>query len=457
MMLVSGSPSGEPQSALGPKPARPATTPLARVPPMRRLAAEFSWVMCGKFAMIGANAMLVLLLAERLDLVTCGHFVTMIAGQLLLSRVLMPGIESGVTRLRTLASYQARQHELVRAGLRVIWWLSAAAALIGVATCGAWVLLHEPHWKLWLTAAIVAGGAATALVDYCYAIHLAHLRYREAAAAQGGTALLRLFVIAPVPIFWPQQAWLVFLLYPLVTLLSGLLQMKLLRLGRGGMDEPGLVVELLRYSSWQGVTNVAAVLSLYQGTFVLNLYGQHAATGLFGLALMLSQGFFAVNNAYTEYLLPRASRLLHGDELRSFMRHALIVVGIFLLGGIPVTLALGMMTKLLRPELHPVEPIFYLLSAAMLLSILQAPLSAAFHYLLRPHLLAIGWVLLVVCTGGLSLMLAKTYGAWGAAVGQLGGTVLALLALAAMLHMVWPAQRGGDVVRVTGTDKLSRM
>jgi hypothetical protein len=242
---------------------------------MRRLAAEFSWVMCGKFAMIGANAVLVLLLAERLDLVTCGHFVTMIAGQLLLSRVLMPGIESGVTRLLTLASYQARQDELMRGGLRVIWWLSAAAALIGVAICGAWVLLDEPNWKLWLTAAIVAGGAATALVDYCYAIHLAHLRYREAAAAQGGTALLRLFVIAPVPILWPQQAWLVFLLYPLVTLLSGLLLMKLLQLERSGMNDLGLIADLLRYSSWQGVTNVAAVLSLYQGTFVLNLYGSY--------------------------------------------------------------------------------------------------------------------------------------------------------------------------------------
>jgi O-antigen/teichoic acid export membrane protein len=457
MVLVSGAPSAESQSALDPNPARLAKAPLARVPAVRRLAAEFSWVMCGKFAMIGANAVLVLLLAERLDLVTCGQFVTMIAGQLLLSRVLMPGIGSGVTRLRTLASYQARQHELVRAGLRVIWWLSAAAALIGVVTCAAWVLLHEPHWKLWLTAAIVAGGTATALVDYCYAIHLAHLRYRQAAAAQGGTAVLRLFVIAPVPILWPQQAWLVFLLYPFATLLSGLLQMKLLRLRRGGMNDLGLIGDLLRYSSWQGVTNVAAVLSLYQGTFVLNLYGQHVETALFGLALMLSQGFFAVNNAYTEYLLPRASRLRHSGELRPFMRHAFIVVGLFILGGIPVTLALGVMTRLLRPELHPVEPIFYFLAAAMLLSILQAPLSAAFHYLLRPHLLMIGWVLLVLCTGGLSLILAKTYGAWGAAVGQLGGTALALLALAAMLQMAWAAQRRGDVVRVTSTDKLSRM
>jgi O-antigen/teichoic acid export membrane protein len=412
---------------------------VARVFAMRHRAGELAWVMTGKFGMMGANAALMLLLAQRLDLATYGQFVTMISGQLLLSRALMPGIESGVTRLRTLAIYERREPDLVHAGLRLIRWLTAVASLIAVAICVTWELLGEPHWMVWLTAAIVGGGAGTALVDYSYSIHLAHLRYRAAASAQGGTALLRLVFIAPVALAWPEWSWLVFLLYPLITLLSGLLQTRLLRLGRGGATDFALILELLRYSAWQAVTNVAAVLSLYQGTFVLNLYGQHAATGLFGLGLTLSQGFFAVNNAYTEYLLPRASSALDLGELRWFLRRAFVVAGLFVLGGIPVTLALGLMTRLLKPELHAVRPIFYCLAAAMLLLIFQAPLSAAFHYLLRPQLLTLGWVLLVVCTGGFSFALAKTRGAWGAAVGQLAGTALAMLALGVMLALAWRA------------------
>jgi O-antigen/teichoic acid export membrane protein len=391
--------------------------------------------------MLAANAALMLLLAQYLDLATYGQFVTLISGQLLLSRVLMPGIESGVTRLRTLATYEQRELELVRAGLRVIWWSGAAAAVLAVVVCCVWEILGEPHWMIWLTAAIVGGGLGTALVDYSYSIHLAHLHYSKAASAQGGTALLRLIVIAPVALWWPQRAALVFLLYPLVTLLSGLLQTQLLRLKRAGRIERKLIGELLRYSGWQAVTNLAAVLSLYQGTFVLNLYGQHEATGLFGLGLTLSQGFFAVNNAYTEYLLPRAVGALHLRELRWFLRRTLIGALLLVMAGVPVTLALGWLTKFLRPELHAVAPSFYWLAAAMLLLIFQAPLSAALHYLLRPQLLTLSWVLLVIGAGGVSLILAQQQGAWGAAVGQLCGTAISTVALVVAVAVAWRAVR----------------
>jgi O-antigen/teichoic acid export membrane protein len=440
-MSPSSSTRAEPRPTIALAAAPPPQSVAARLFAMRHRAGELAWVMAGKFGMMGANAALMLLLAERFDLPTYGQFVTMISGQLLLSRAIMPGIESGVTRLRALDEYERREDELIRAGLRIIFRLCALASLFAVGICLAWELLHEPHWMVWLTAAIVVGAAGTALVDYSYSVHLARLKYREAASAQGGTALLRLVAIAPVALFWPQYAPLVFLLYPLVTLLSGLLQTRLLRLKRVGLIDPRALRELLQYSGWQAVTNVAAVLSLYQGTFVLNLYGQQTATGLFGLGLTLSQGFFAINNAYTEYLLPRAVTALNLDELRWFLRRAFVGAFLLALAGVPVTLALGRMTKLLKPELHAVKPIFYCLAAAMLLLIFQAPLSAAFHYLLRPHLLTLGWGLLVVCTGTLSLILARTQGAWGAAVGQLTGTTLAMLLLAVMLAFAWRAAR----------------
>jgi O-antigen/teichoic acid export membrane protein len=414
---------------------------LARVLGARDRAGELAWVLAGKFGMLGANAALMLLLAQTLELTAYGQFVTLISGQLLLSRVLMPGIESGVTRLRTLVRYQPREAALIRAGLHVIWGLGALAVLLACGVCLAWEWMGEPHWWVWLTAAIVGGGLGTALVDYSYCLFLAQLRYRRATLAQSGTALLRLLAIAPVVLWWPGQAWLLFVLYPLVTLLSGIWQTRGLRLPPGGRVDLRLINELLRYSGWQAVTNVAAVLSLYQGTFVLNFYGQRMATGLFGLGLTLSQGFFAVNNAYTEYLLPRAVRALHLHDLRRFLRRTLLGAGLMVTGGVLTTLVIGQLIAFLKPELHAVEPIFYCLAAAMLLLIFQAPLSAAFHYLLRPQLLTCGWVLLVLCTGGLSLWLAPAHGAWGAALGQLIGTALALLLLAVMLALAWRRQQ----------------
>lgn len=440
-------------SGLAPGPTLPkATAPafaskglrhyFTRVCDARARAGELAWVMSGKFGMLAANAALMLLLAQRLELALYGRFVTLISGQLLLSRVLLPGIECGVTRLRTLPRYQAREPELLRAGLHVICGLSALAATGALIICGIWEALGEPHWWIWLTAAVVGGALGTALVDYSYSLHLARLHYRQATFAQSGTALLRLLAVAPVVLWWPQQTWLIFLLYPLLTLLAGLTQTWLLRLRPGaGWDRP-LIRALLRYSGWQALTNFAAVLSLYQGTFVLNFYGQPAATGLFGLGLTLSQGFFALNNAYTEYLLPRAVRAVHLRELRSFLRRTLFGSLLLMLGGLLATLVLGQLIRLLKPELHAVAPIFYCLAAALLLLPFQSPLSAALHYLLRPQLLTCGWVLLVLCTGSLSLWLAPSRGAWGAALGQLGGTVLALLLMALLLVLAWrTAQR----------------
>lgn len=441
-MLPRTAAQSELQITLNDKPASPSR--LASILAMRHRAGELAWVMFGKFGMMGANAALMLLLAERLELTTYGQFVTMISGQLLLSRALMPGIESGVTRLRALPIYQTRENELIRGGLRVIWWLSIISILLAIGICITGETLHEPPWMVWLTAAIVIGGMGTALVDYSYSIHLARLKYREAASAQGGTAILRLLVIAPIAITWPHQSALIFLLYPLITLICGFAQTWLMRLKRVGFIDSKLIRELVRYSSWQAITNVAAVLSLYQGALVLNIYGQQAATGLFGLALTLSQGFFAVNNAYTEYLLPRASGALNLGELRWFLRRAFLGAFLLVLGGIPVTLLLGRITRLMKPELHAAEPIFYCLAAAMLLLIFQAPLSAGLHYLLRPQLLTVGWLTLVIVGSGIARFLVPHQGARGAALAQLGGTMISTFVLVVCLVLAWRADYFSD-------------
>lgn len=407
---------------------------LARILAHRQPAGELAWVLAGKLAMMGANAALMLLLAERLELKLYGLLVTSISGQLLLSRVLLLGVETGVIRLHTLPELRHQDRELFNAGRVVIWRMSALLILVALAAALAGDFSAAPRWPDLVIASAVAGAIGTALVDYSYSFYLSHVRYRAAALSQSVTALGRLAITMLAVLLWPQQPSLAFLAYVGASLASGLLQTALIRSAEGGRrdrPEAALVRRLLSFSLWQGGTNFVALLYLYLGTFLLAWSGEEAAAGIFGLGLTLSMGFFAVYNAYIEYLLPRIARVESLNALPSFLVRAFGGALILALGGIPVAVAIGwMVARLLNPELHNVTPVFYCLSASMLLLVCQAPLEAACHYLLRPQLALFGWVLRVICAGGLTLTLAPGRGAWGAAVAQLGGTAVGLMAFA---------------------------
>jgi O-antigen/teichoic acid export membrane protein len=268
------------------------------------------------------------------------------------------------------------------------------------------------------------------LVDYSYGVHLAQLHYRVASMVQSGTALVRLVVTLCAVRLFPHAVPVVFLSYTGVSFVSGTLQGAVLLRGYGQWPTRALVWRLLRYSVWLCVANVVVVFSLYQGTFLLTALSQQAATGIFGLGLTLSLGFFAVYNAFAEYLLPRGARVEHVQALPRFLTRACSLAGLLAMAGVLVAGVLGMLVpRLLRPELHAVLPIFYLLSASMLLLILQCPFEVACHYLLRPQLVVVAWVLRATSIGLLALALAPARGAVGMGLAQLGGTALASLTL----------------------------
>jgi O-antigen/teichoic acid export membrane protein len=400
----------------------------------RHRAEELAWVIAGKVVMMGANAALMLLLAKRLELRLYGLLVTSIAGQLLLSRVLLLGVETGVIRLYTLPELLHRDTELFDAGRIVIWRMSAL--LIAVALIAVWARDFSAalRWPDLVIASVVAGAIGTALVDYSYSFYLSHVRYRAAALSQSVTSLVRLAITMLAVLLWPQHSSLAFLAYAGASLASGLGQTVLVRSAHGGGGgQPGgaLVRRLLRFSLWQGGTNIVALLYLYLGTFLLTWSGDEAAAGIFGLGLTLSMGFFAVYNAYAEYLLPRVARVENLSALPWFLARAFGGALVLVVCCIPIAATIGaIVTKMLNPELHEVTPIFYCLSASMLLLVCQSPLEATCYYLLRPQLVLLGWMLRAICVGGLALILAPGRGAWGTAVAQLGGTALVLVAFA---------------------------
>lgn len=400
--------------------------PVAFWSTVTKSSGELFWVLAGKFALMGANAAVMLFLAKRLDLTTYGLLVITISGQLLISRLLMMGVDSAMVRLTTIPELRSRAQEVVTAGL--VFMTCTSGALVAVMLVGIPVLSQFaiPSWVL---PCIVAGAIGSALVDYGYSYRLARQEYPRATLAQGGTAVWRLSLTALTAVKLPAYTFAVFIAYHGASFVSGLLQ-TLLIVRVSPRPERGLVKRLLRYSSWLGQANVIVIFSLYQGTFLLTMLSHPAETGRFGLGLSLSVGFFAIYNAYSEYLSVRVRALKHARELPRFIRRALVAALILILACVPVILVIAMLIPwFLGSGWLEVVPTFVYLSASMVVTILRAPLVAACHYLLKPKLITVEWGIQAIVVGFLGLIFAPRMGAVGAAIAQLLGSALAFLLL----------------------------
>jgi O-antigen/teichoic acid export membrane protein len=379
---------------------------------------------------MGANAVLMLLLAHHLDLNSYGLLVLTISGQLLLSRIIMLGVDVGLVRLSSTPELRSRFSELVMSGFVVMAGTTVSTLLILPAAIP---LLSWLSLPLWLLPCIAAGAIGTSLVDFGYSLRLARQEYALAALAQGGTAIWRFALTAMTAIFAPVQIFAVFVAYHGASLLSGLAQALVAGRMVHRSPERKLTTQLLSYSFWQGKANLIVIFSLYQGTFLLMLLGQQSATGIFGLALTLSLGFFAVYNAYFEYLISRTRSIENLAALRRWVLQAggAAIVLIFFSFVAALLIAL-LIPRLVKPEFVDVVPVFCYLAASMILLLLQAPLEAACHYLLRPQLVSFTWLLRAILIGASGLVLAPRMQATGAAIAQLIGSAVALSALAAI-------------------------
>ena len=386
---------------------------------------ELSWVLAGKLALMGTNAAVMLFLANRLELNTYGLLVLTISGQLLISRMLLLGVDSGMVRLSALPELMPRAKQVVAAGFVVI---AATSGILLATTAVAVPFVSRSGTPTWLLLCTAAGAIGTALVDYGYNFRLARHEYPAAALAQGGTAVWRFGLTTLAAVKLPDNPAAVFAAYHGASLISGVVQTLLIAKVTERTDR-ALIKRLLGYSYWIGQANVIVIFSLYQGTFLLMMLNRPAETGQFGLGLTLSLGFFAIYNAYSEYLSVRVRALEHVRDVQRFLKRAVAAALVLMLACIPIVLVIAALVPwFVDPEWHEV-PIFVWLSASMVLLILQAPLVAVCQYLLKPQLITLGWVLRALFIGVAGLMLAPQIGAVGAAIGQLIGSALALLVL----------------------------
>ncbi len=399
--------------------------------PLRNNWAELSWVLVGKFVLMAANATVMLFLAHRLDLTIYGLLVISISGQLLISRFLLMGVDLGMVRLTGILELRSRSQEVVTAGLVLI---ICTSILLLVLLLFISPLLLRFALPVTVILSMVAGSIGTAFVDYGYSFRLGRQEYQQAAFAQGGTAMWRLGVTALIAMLLPAYPLAVFFAYHGASVLSGLAQAIPMAHKSWAWPDRALLQRLLRYSFWLGIANIIVILSLYQGTFILMALNQPQATGIFGLALTLSLGFFAIYTAYSEYLLVRIRSLEHIKALPRFLARAAAAALILVVACVPVIMAVALlMLWFLGQEWREAVPIFFYLAASMVLLIFQAPLVAACHYILKPQLVTFGWVLRTVLIGIFGLILAPQMGATGAAIAQLIGSALALLLISSLV------------------------
>ena len=386
---------------------------------------ELSLVFAGKLALMGSNAAVMLFLANRLALETYGLLVLSISGQLLISRLLLIGVDSGMVRLTAVPELKARANQVVAAGLAVI---AGTSGVLLAAIVLAIPFASKSGTPGWLLLCIAAGAIGIALVDYGYSFRLSRHEYPAASLAQGGTAIWRFGLTLLAAVKLPSNPVAVFAAYHGASLISGVVQTLLIAKVIERADR-ALIKRLLGYSYWIGKANVIVIFSLYQGTFLLMMLNQPAETGLFGLGLTLSLGFFAVYNAYSEYLAVRIRAVEHISDVPRFVRRAMAAALVLVLACIPIIFVIAaLMPWVLGPEWREV-PIFVILSASMVLLIFQAPLVAVCQYLLKPHLITLGWVMRAIFIGIAGLIIAPQMGAIGAAIAQLIGAALALVVL----------------------------
>lgn len=407
--------------ARGVSPKRPAL-PVARQP-----VTDFSWVVFGKVVLMGSNAVLMLLLAQRMNLVAYGVLVTAVGCQLLLSRLLLMGVDYGIIRLRTMPDLRDRHEDVTRACLTIVLWMSGAALALGAVAIPLLEWLRPHGWLSWAALFIVSGSIGTALVDFGHYYRLSRMHYRTAVCLQAGTAFLRLLLTGAVVLVFSSPTRAVFIAYPAAGLVVGVLHTLILMRSGTGRTDRELIRRIVRYSAWQGAANLAIVLSQHQGSFLLMALGMRKQTGVYGLALTLGLGFFAIYNAYSEFLFPRMMRVKKLSDLPNFLYRSLGVALLLAAGCVPVLLLIGHLgAQHLRPDLQPAISAFYWLAAAMLVLLVQSPLEAACHYLLRPHLQTVNLGVRIVSIAGFGLLLASEQRVTGIAIAQFAGTVVAM-------------------------------
>lgn len=368
---------------------QPVTVRVLRAGSAFPAAASVAALFTGRAALLAGNGILFLWLAFRLDPGAYGRVFAGVGSQLLFSRLLLLGSETGMIRLSA------------DPGASVLKWRIAALAIVGImtlATCiaGAGLSLTAAV-SLSTVMVIIAGALGAALVDLEYSDRVARLNSGGAARFITTVAVTRLAIVCAVAEVAVATPAVILGSYAAPGLLAGGVgAFRALQKHTGSSF--ATVLRLARYSLPQGFANFAALLSFYQGAFFLTAAGLSVAADEFSFALTLSMGAFAMFQAYSEHLLPRAARAGDLKSLRGFLLRSLAGAAAIVAAAAPAMILAGWLAyALTKRDFAPL--VYYPLLGSMLALILQTPFHAAAHYFLKPQIILAAWIVRVAGMG----------------------------------------------------------
>ncbi|MFH0946873.1 MAG: hypothetical protein V2A76_16895 [Planctomycetota bacterium] len=403
---------------------------------IRRRSRDLAWMLFGKFAMTGANSALMLLLAWLMEVGNYGLFGLAVGVQLLVSRMVLLGVDQGMIRLYTVEDLKDRPERVVQAGLRSTSLLSIPVGVAAVVL----ILVGVPDWPWFSLVAVALGSVGIALFDYAVCVRLARLHYRAAALVQASMPLGRLALTLGAFLIFPNNLESVFLIYAGSALLFGSVLSR--NCAREAVDLPDrkLIFRLLNYSKWPGSCDIAMMACLQQGLFLLTYLGMESERGIYTFALTLSMGFFAIFLAFYQTILPRAVRLESAEELPRYMTKCVLAALLLVLASALVTVVIGLflpgfLADIGKPELQGFALPFYGLAGFMMLLMVEAPLTVACQYLLLPQLALAGMSIRIVLVAAFGLFLAEDFGAAGTGAAQAAGAACSLVLYALLVHL----------------------
>lgn len=191
---------------------------------------------------------------------------------------------------------------------------------------------------------------------------------------------------------------------------------------------------LLRIGGWLWLAGLLAVVAGKLDLLLVNRMSAPATVGAYGLAFSLSASLGAMSGSLYTVLLPAASGLRGGAEVRGYLRRGLVRSSVLSLMLVPLlVLARPFITAVYGADYAPAVWLFQLFLPVAALELLVMPVMLLVIPLDLPQWLAAAGVVRVAVVAGLSWMLLPIWGPPGAIAARAVAVVLGAAVAAAVV------------------------
>lgn len=170
-----------------------------------------------------------------------------------------------------------------------------------------------------------------------------------------------------------------------------------------------------RFSRWIYVTNVLGTVRFRLNSILLARYATLPEVGLYNYGDKLASILTLFTSSITTVLVPRASHLLEGEELRALLRSSYR----FMLLLVPALLVVPFVSRpliaFLAPAYVEAAPIFSVLFVSILFSLAALPSSTVLYSVNQPHVETVVEMIALLLTLVGGYLLVRSHGGIGAA------------------------------------------